>query len=412
MALYADITYDSRVLREAASLADSGHDVTVYCISGQSPADASFRVVTKAPDRSSVLPGRNSTFHSTTTTSRLRRLWVKAEWVIGYMRNLRAWGSWVVADAGDVDVWHAHDLPGLMAVAPLRSGGRALVYDSHEIFVDAGSALQLPGVMQRMLRLYERKLVRRATALVTVNEGYAEVLEQRLSPRRTVLVRNCPPRHDALPREASPLREATAVADDTSLMLYHGVLGANRGTEAMAYSLLTEGMQDVHAAALGFGDRETLDALADEPRFGGRLHVLEAVPPSELLGWVAGADVDIIALQHSTLNHYLCTPNKLWESLAVGVPVVVSDFPVMRKIVLDDPGGPLGAVCDPSDPASVAEAARSLLECSHEERVAMRARCLRAAHDRWNWESESARLIELYADVGNTASEGPSLPDR
>jgi hypothetical protein len=94
-------------------------------------------------------------------------------------------------------------------------------------------------------------------------------------------------------------------------------------------------------------------------------------------------------IQASTLNHRLSSPNKLFESLATGLPVVVSDFIEMRRIVLEDPDGPLGAVCDPADPASVSRAIRSILELDEEARDALRARCLRAAHERWNWETES-----------------------
>jgi glycosyltransferase involved in cell wall biosynthesis len=126
---------------------------------------------------------------------------------------------------------------------------------------------------------------------------------------------------------------------------------------------------------------------------------VEAVSPTELLGWVSEADVDVMPLQRSSLNHWLCTPNKLWESLAAGVPVVVSDFPVMSKIVIDDPSGPLGAVCDPADPASLAVAIRSVLESTPADRVSLRARCRDAALERWNWETESARLIDLYGDL-------------
>ena len=110
-------------------------------------------------------------------------------------------------------------------------------------------------------------------------------------------------------------------------------------------------MERHHLAILGFGSiRDELEAMAAEPRFGGRVHVLPAVPPDDVVDWVGSADVDVIALERSTLNHWLCTPNKLWESLTAGTPVVVSDFPVMRRIVMDDPAGALGTVCDPVDP--------------------------------------------------------------
>jgi hypothetical protein len=62
MALYGVITYDSRVLREAESLAHAGHTVTIFCLSGTPPEGVPFRTVTGAPSRSSVLPDGSSPF--------------------------------------------------------------------------------------------------------------------------------------------------------------------------------------------------------------------------------------------------------------------------------------------------------------------------------------------------------------
>jgi len=56
-------------------------------------------------------------------------------------------------------------------------------------------------------------------------------------------------------------------------------------------------------------------------------------------------------------------------------------------------------LCDPTDPASIAASIAGLLGCPLDERAALRERCLVAARDRWNWETESARLVELYADL-------------
>ena len=141
-------------------------------------------------------------------------------------------------------------------------------------------------------------------------------------------------------------------------------------------------------------------ALAAEDRFGGRLHVLDPVPPDEVVAWVSGADLEVMPLQPVTRNHVLSSPNKVFEALAAGVPVVASDFPVIRSILLDDPDGPLGAVCDPADPAAVAAAVRPILGLDPAARADLRARCLRAARERWNWETESAKLVDLYASLG------------
>ena len=127
---------------------------------------------------------------------------------------------------------------------------------------------------------------------------------------------------------------------------------------------------------LGAGqDRERLAQLATEPRFGGRIHLLEPVPPSDLLPWVASADVGAMPMPPATLNLFLSTPNKLFECLAAGVPVVVSDFPVVRRIVVDDPDGPLGRTCDPTSAGDVARALRSIVGLDPSAAADLRRRC-------------------------------------
>ena len=400
MALYADVTYDSRVQREAEALCRAGHSVTIYCLSGAAPAGSSFSVVARKPAVSRVLPDGSSPFLRAGSSSFIAKVASRVRWVIGYVRNIRAWGRWAVASAPGVDVWHAHDLTGLLAIGPHVKAPTRLVYDSHEIFMETGTAERLPGLLRRGLSGYEGRLARRAVALITVNDHYAEVLKRRLRPRRILIVRNCPPRWTPGSTDGSRLRVATGVSPTVPLVLYHGAFAHHRGIEQLAEAMLEPGLEAVHLALLGFGGtRGELESLVREPRFAGRLHLIDAVPPDELLGWVAGADADVIPLQRSTLNHWLCTPNKLWESLAAGVPVVVSDFPAMRPIVLDDPSGELGAVCDPAAPASIAAAIRAIVELPPEARAELRAKCLEAAHARWNWEQESATLVGLYSEL-------------
>jgi glycosyltransferase involved in cell wall biosynthesis len=110
-----------------------------------------------------------------------------------------------------------------------------------------------------------------------------------------------------------------------------------------------------------------------------------------------------MAIQPSTLNHRLSTPNKLFEGLAAGLPVVASDFPEMREIIMGDPDGPLGTVCRPDDPADIARAITSIVDRPAAERAALRARCLAAAHARWNWETEVRGLLELYRELADRA---------
>jgi glycosyltransferase involved in cell wall biosynthesis len=139
--------------------------------------------------------------------------------------------------------------------------------------------------------------------------------------------------------------------------------------------------------------------------------LLDPVPPSTVLSWVAGADVGAMPNPGTTRNDYFSSPNKLFECLAAGVPVVASDVPTMKRIVMNNPGGPLGAVCDPSRVDAIADAIRSILGLERAAREALRARCLQAAAERWNWELESQVLIRVYSEVldlhGRTGAGSP-----
>ena len=81
------------------------------------------------------------------------------------------------------------------------------------------------------------------------------------------------------------------------------------------------------------------------------------------------------------------------------MPVVASDFAGIRSIVTGDPDGPLGELCDPADPVAIGRAIRDLLELPVDARADLSERCRRAARDRWNWETESARLVALYREL-------------
>ncbi len=304
--------------------------------------------------------------------------------------------------APDADVHHGHDLDGLAAaVVAADRAGALVVYDSHEVYLESGRHAR-QGVFARFwLRFLERRLARRAVALVTVNTVDREDPQVETWASRArwscTMRRRAGPRPYRLP---TCFREQLDLPAGTPIALYHGSFSAHRGLEQLAEAILEPGLERIHAVFLGYGSqRAMLDELAADPRFGGRLHVVDAVPPAELLPWVASADVAVMPIQPSTLNHRLSTPNKLFEALAAGVPVVVSDFAEMREIVLGNPDGPLGAVCRPADVSDVARAIREVLQEPAGEADAKRARCLRAAHERWNWETESARLVALYEEL-------------
>ena len=103
----------------------------------------------------------------------------------------------------------------------------------------------------------------------------------------------------------------------------------------------------------------------------------------------------------NSLNQRLSTPNKFWESLAAGTPVVIGrDLEVMRAIIEQDR---LGAVADPADPDDLARALGEILDQEPGAYAAMRELCLAVTRARYNWETAVGPYLELVARLAANA---------
>ena len=319
------------------------------------------------------------------------------EWLTGWRWRWLGWARYVAQNAPDADVWHGHDLTSLPAVVALkRQRGGIAVYDSHEIYVESGRHAEQPRWAKRQLERLERRLVAEVDAVITVNRSLAGILSERLGRSDIEVLYNCPNRFDDRDRP-SRLRASLGLPDSVPLLMYHGSLSPHRGVEQLIAAIQLPALADAHLAFLGFGPmRDWIRSEAGGAQYGGRVHVIDAVRPDELLEWLVGVDVAVAPIQDSTLNHRFSSPNKLFEAIAVGTPVAGSDFPEFRGVIADPVYGSLGALFDPTSPEAIAAAVRSMLDLSPSERAALRERCRAAASGRWNWETEAVSFIDLY----------------
>jgi len=291
------------------------------------------------------------------------------------------------------DLYHGMAYMGIPVALDLagRFGGRA-VYDARDIYMDAGNLARLPRPARSVVGRLERGWARRAARVITVNRPYAEVMAQRFGVELPLVVLNCSYRFDPPAPPRRRFHEALGLAADIRVVLYQGGFARDRGIEQLIAAIPS--IDGAVLVLLGYGPLlAELVARAADPALGGRLRVLPAVPPGELLGWVAAADVVAMPIQPTTLNHRLTTPNKLFEAMAAGVPVVASDLPGMAGIVRESG---CGLLVDPTDPAAIAGAIRAILDAPEVERRAFGERALAAAHATYNWERQMERLLAEY----------------
>ncbi|MEO8229107.1 MAG: glycosyltransferase [Chloroflexota bacterium] len=303
--------------------------------------------------------------------------------------------AWAVA-LDDVvqpaDVWHgmwATSLPALLRFQRLH-GGRT-IYDSRDLYVDARSLSGMATPWKWLLGGLERRWARRCDAILTVNAGYARILARRFGIATPPVVRNTPARYVRPTTPPDLLRRRLGLPSKVPVVLYQGGLMSERGIEQGMEAILH--VPDAVLVLMGFGSgSEEILRLAKAPRYAGRVRAVEPAPPAELLDWTASSDIMLMAIQPTTLNHRYTTPNKLWEAIAAGVPVVASDLPGMAPIVRETGCGEL---VDPTDPADIARGIRIILDLPSDRRDALRDRCLAAA-EIYSWERQTETLFELY----------------
>jgi glycosyltransferase involved in cell wall biosynthesis len=124
---------------------------------------------------------------------------------------------------------------------------------------------------------------------------------------------------------------------------------------------------------------------------GGRVHFHPAVAQDQLLALSAAADGGVVPYQANCLNNFYCTPNKLFEFIAAGTPIVASDLPEIRNIVV---GRGLGMVGDTSTPESFALLIDQFF--ADEERITTWRSNLAKARKVLSWEREGAKVVAIY----------------
>jgi glycosyltransferase involved in cell wall biosynthesis len=382
MLLHKSVQYDSRVRREARALAEAGHAVTVVELD----------------------PGAGGELDGFARVSASPPPWVRRALPFQLYRVVFLGAFLVRLLRLRPDVVHAHDaamlLPGLLGARLTRA---RLVYDSHELAT--GVPYRTAG-WARFVSTIERLGVPRCAAVITVSDGIAERLRGRhgLQTRPTV-VRNV--------SDLTPPRNPTGVLrgrlgiGNSPLILHQGASAPDRGGEELIQAMAA--LPHAHLAFLGSspfpGFEDRLRELAVAVNVANRVHFLPSVPLSELLDWTADADVGVSMLQDTCENHRLALPNKLFEYLVAGVPVVVSDLPEVARLVREEK---VGWTVPPADASGIADTLGEALAGGRDPALRERVRAVGA---RYAWASERRRLEAVYCRYPVGDSGGSSESD-
>lgn len=284
-------------------------------------------------------------------------------------------------------VYHIHD-PELIPLAVLlRLMGRKIIYDVREDFPKdiRGKPYIRPRLRPWLAAIFsplERLAARAMTAVVAANDPIA-----RRFPQATVV-------HNYAVRTEIPLPPGNETASPCSppFVVYFGAIARHLGAMEMVQAVRHASRREkVRLRLMGRFQDRSLEAKLLEGPLSSCIDYRGIVYPRSVYSHYAGA-LGGLVLYHCYPNHIEATPTKLFECMASSVPLIVSDFPLWRRMVYDQG---CGLVVNPLDVPQIAEAIIYLLEHPGEaKKMGQRGREL--VEKKYNWESESKKLLVLY----------------
>lgn len=317
-------------------------------------------------------------------------------------KPLRAWKP---------DIIHAHDGVTLPTAARAAADlGAKLVFDSHEL--EAHRSPPLSRLRRRQVQRTERIYLPKADRVMTVTELAADYLTHAYGIRRPTVLFNAPPakpgpvpkRWDVLDR--MDVRSDLYLNPRKFLFIYTGNVTLNRGLELAVIALSKlQGYQDpngrfhsdYHLALLGKPQSrqdEFIQSLAASMEVADKVHLLSPVAPHKVPSYISTANASIIPIMPVTLSYEYAMPNKLFEAMFSGNPIIASDLLEMDPFIREHR---LGLTYSADDPDDCVERMIELINRYPEfEREPERQRELER---QFAWEAQERKLLAMYEDM-------------
>lgn len=351
--------FDTRIFhKQCRSLAAAGYDVTLIQRGEAEETVDGVRVV--------PLP---------TYKSRLRRM-LGGVWLA--VRLARHSGAEIV---------HFHDAELIWGALLLKLGGRKIVYDVHEdVAKDIDDKAYLPRWSRGVLKLGVGLAEKLAVVSFDRMSAATSAIAARFPPPSVTLVRNTPILGELADKNEIPFK------DRPPRVVYLGGLAQFNGAAQMV-AAMAELPADC-PIRLTLGGRFP-DAVEEQ-----RARSAPGWDRVDYVGWVDRAGVAHhfsqaragLVVYQPTPNIMECEPNKFFELLSAGLPLIASNIPIWRRFIEEYR---CGLIVDPSDPTAIAAAIRYLVE-HPDEAQAMGARGKAAILSDYNWSIDTRTLLEMY----------------
>jgi len=357
---------DSRVLKTNISLQNTGYRVQVVAL-WENDIDE-FEIIQNIPVHRVKLKSKN---------------WSKNKLVqlIKYFELIYK----IVKIYKNSDIFHCNDLntlPIAFIIKQFFNKNVKVVYDAHEYETEING---LSGVQKKATKLLEKFLIKYADRVICVSEAIANEYVKLYNIKKPDLVLNTPLYQVVEKKDI--FRETFKIAKEKTVFLYQGGLSSGRGIEILLETFKTIENKNAVIVFMGYGPLESLVQNATKEYENIYFH--KAVSPEVLLNYTSSADFGILFYENNCLNHYYCSPNKMFEYIMAGIPVIASNLYEMKRLVENNK---IGVVAQQNTPEGLQVAIEEAIKLNQEELQEN----LKKVKEVYNWEEQEKVLLNLY----------------
>ncbi len=259
-----------------------------------------------------------------------------------------------------------------------------VIFDSHEYFTETPELVHRPRV-QRVWKRIEEFVVPRLGRLITVNESIADLFREKYNVE-VFVVRNIPMRRMLPPKgDAATL----GLPSDKHLLVLQGSgINVQRGAEELVQAM--RHLPDCHLMIIGGGDvLPILKTMVGELAITDRVTFLPRMPYAKMMAYTQLAEIGFTLDKDTNLNYRFSLPNKLFDFIQAGVPIVASHLVEIERIVRQYD---IGTFIENHDPETIAKTIQEVL--ADEERRNLWKQNLKRAAAELCWENEEKELLK------------------
>jgi glycosyltransferase involved in cell wall biosynthesis len=370
---------DPRVYKEAKELLKRDYDVTVICWTKRDsgfPVKEEYEGIKIQRIPHDIPPAEASRVH-------------KAQPFFKLVPNIAT-----AVKKLEPDIIHAHDTDTLLESSLAYKKLKVpYIFDSHENY--PAMVVQKYPLLAMGTTFLENFLIGNVSHVIAATLGIQRKFEE--MGKVTTLVYNSRPREDFVKissKRKAQLRAKVGLTDDDFIIGYAGVMGPTHSTDMLIECIKEVSNPKVKLLFIGGppAEYERVAALVKSEQLTNRVKVLPNMPFADVMQYYQIMDAGTI-LYHPSPNYLWGAPNKLFEFMGFGIPMIAHDFPEMQYILRDD--GEASMLIDPLDKKAIIEALESI--ASDPELCKKYSRKLKELMGKkYNWELQRDKLYTVY----------------